>query len=262
MIKCALISSHPLQLDCDEFKLKVFSDYKALLNKKFSFDAIFYFNNKNNFLNVYHELEELFDNLIFIVIYENIDIDRIKKGFKEGIYEFVSKEEFLKNFKLIFEKVAEHVKILRSKEKVFQYTVHNIFIEIPSDINLVNETVLQVITTAKVSGFIKNKKFENNIRLALTEGLVNAIVHGNKSDKNKNVELNVSINFKKMEISIKDMGKGFELNTEKIDPLNGENLLKSHGRGIYLMKILMDEVKYLKEKNELILIKYRENRKT
>ncbi len=242
-------------------EIEIFTHYSDFLNNEKEFNIIFYHDieKNNNFLDVYYEVSNQYEDIIFIVIYEKIDIKKLKKGLKEGIYDFISKADINKKLDLILKDAEGNFKNLIFKEKIYEVTTHKIYIKIKSDVNLVNETVLQIISTAKISGFIKNKKLENDIRLALTEGVANAIVHGNKNDQNKFVEIDAYLNYNMLKISIKDMGSGFEIKKD-INPLEQENILKSSGRGIYLMKVLMDEVEYIKEENKLILVKYKKKR--
>ena len=79
--------------------------------------------------------------------------------------------------------------------------------------------------------------------LAVTEATTNAIIHANKCNPSKLVKIHAQIENSKLVIRIKDEGKGFDP-TRLPDPTEPENLLKDSGRGVYLMKVYMDEVKY------------------
>jgi len=79
--------------------------------------------------------------------------------------------------------------------------------------------------------------------LAVTEATTNAIIHANKCDPTKLVKIHAQIEDSKLLIKIKDEGKGFDP-TKLPDPTQPENLLKDSGRGVFLMKVYMDEVKY------------------
>lgn len=105
-----------------------------------------------------------------------------------------------------------------------------------------------------LSGIKINADRYNNILLALTEAVNNAIVHGNKNDIKKQIDLEFIITDEFIKIIITDEGEGFEL--DKVpDPTLPENLLSEHGRGIYIMKLFVDELKVEKSlnKNSLIL---------
>ena len=79
--------------------------------------------------------------------------------------------------------------------------------------------------------------------LAVTEATTNAIIHANKCNPAKLVKIHAQIENSKLIIKIKDEGKGFDP-TKLPDPTEPENLLKDSGRGVYLMKVYMDDVKY------------------
>ena len=79
--------------------------------------------------------------------------------------------------------------------------------------------------------------------LGVVEGVNNAIVHGNKLDKQKNVVVEYSIQEDKVQFIIIDEGLGFDY-TNVPDPTKPENLEKTHGRGIFLMHHLADEIEF------------------
>src|SRR5450755_2587783 len=89
---------------------------------------------------------------------------------------------------------------------------------------------------------------EDDIELALTEALANAVVHGAKSDPSKIIECDVACDLQHgILIVVRDPGPGFDP-TKIANPCHGENIYSNHGRGIYLINQLMDEVQF--HKNE------------
>lgn len=84
----------------------------------------------------------------------------------------------------------------------------------------------------------------HHLNLVLTEALVNAIKHANSADPNKEVHIRISVSDKDLLIRVYDNGQGFDLNliprTGCPDPLNEQ------GRGIYIIRSLMDSVEYKK----------------
>lgn len=83
----------------------------------------------------------------------------------------------------------------------------------------------------------------NGLLLSVTEATTNAIIHGNKGDKSKIVTINVSANEHLLTIIVRDQGGGFDPNRVP-DPTHPDNLLKDSGRGLYLMRVYMDELFY------------------
>jgi anti-sigma regulatory factor (Ser/Thr protein kinase) len=82
-----------------------------------------------------------------------------------------------------------------------------------------------------------------NIPLALDEALTNAIVHGNRSHPEKKVSIQMYVSASRIKIRIKDQGDGFDV-AKVADPRDKENILRPSGRGVYLMKQIMDNVTY------------------
>lgn len=81
----------------------------------------------------------------------------------------------------------------------------------------------------------------NGLLLSVTEATTNAIIHGNKNNSLKLVRIYVTVENSTLIIKIKDEGNGFDPSIVP-DPTNPENLLKDSGRGLYLMKVYMDEI--------------------
>ena len=95
----------------------------------------------------------------------------------------------------------------------------------------------------KISDLSLSHEIMNKIELAVAEAAANSILHGNKSDKSKNVLIKIKASVSKLIISFKDEGKGFNP-TQVPDPTKPENILKGSGRGIHIMKSLVDDIKY------------------
>ena len=91
---------------------------------------------------------------------------------------------------------------------------------------------------------LPNEKLSDFL-LAVTEATTNAIIHANKCDPEKKVTIDVDVGESKLVVKVKDEGEGFD--PEEIpDPTEPENLLKDHGRGVYLMRVYMDKLEYNK----------------
>lgn len=83
----------------------------------------------------------------------------------------------------------------------------------------------------------------NGLLLSITEATTNAIVHGNKGDRKKNVFIDVDATDSTLTIVVRDEGIGFDPSVVP-DPTHPDNLLKDSGRGLYLMRVYMDELHY------------------
>ena len=96
------------------------------------------------------------------------------------------------------------------------------------------------------------------IGMAVRESVVNAVVHGNRYNANKKVSFSVVKNPQRLTVRVADEGEGFDYE-DVPDPLAPENLLRSSGRGIFLIRSFMDEllIRRLEPAGmEFVLVKY------
>lgn len=86
----------------------------------------------------------------------------------------------------------------------------------------------------------------NNINVVLTEAMVNAIRHANEGDPDKSVEVRITITDHELLIQVFDSGQGFDLTTIKDPVFDDIELIEDRGRGVYIIRSLMDSVIYRK----------------
>jgi serine phosphatase RsbU (regulator of sigma subunit)/anti-sigma regulatory factor (Ser/Thr protein kinase) len=95
------------------------------------------------------------------------------------------------------------------------------------------------------------------MKVCIFEMIINAIAHGNKNAPDKKVLILYKVIQDKVTISIVDDGEGFDYENLP-NPLDKENLLKDHGRGVYIVKNYMDEVHFNEKGNRILVVKYHE----
>ena len=119
--------------------------------------------------------------------------------------------------------------------------------------NAVDPVVEQVMEAVRQMKCVDGK--EDAIELALQEALANAVVHGAKEDPSKVVECLVACDEQRgILIIVRDPGEGFDPGAIPSCTV-GESLYSSHGRGIFLINQLMDEVKFHKNGTEIHMVK-------
>jgi len=124
---------------------------------------------------------------------------------------------------------------------------------IPSEATAISPLVERLMLLIEGSQCITGE--ESAVELALREALNNAVVHGNRLDADKLVHVRCRCAVGKgASITVSDEGAGFDLNAVP-DPLSVENLTVEHGRGIHLMKLLMDEVSFERRGAEVRMVK-------
>jgi len=113
----------------------------------------------------------------------------------------------------------------------------------PSTLESVDEAETQILKAAEEAGFDEDE--QHRIGMAVRECMVNAVVHGNRYNRNKQVHVSVSMSHGAFTVRVTDEGEGFEME-EVPDPLHDNNLLRHSGRGLFLMGAFMDDVKVRK----------------
>lgn len=130
--------------------------------------------------------------------------------------------------------------------------------------NSIKISIPSLIENIKIiESFIDNarEKFEinddiyGNIMISVTECISNAIIHGNQSNKNKLVHLELKAEEDQLQFIIEDEGEGFDLE-QLPDPTSPDNIAKPGGRGIFLIRHLTDEVKFEENGKKTILSFY------
>jgi serine/threonine-protein kinase RsbW len=114
-------------------------------------------------------------------------------------------------------------------------------IVMPSDVRCIESAVGLVTHQCEELAFAPHH-CSLNVPVALSEALSNAILRGNGESANKRVRVRSSADHVRLVLEVIDEGAGFDLERCTRDPTRPENLLREDGRGLYLMRQLMDRV--------------------
>jgi serine/threonine-protein kinase RsbW len=126
---------------------------------------------------------------------------------------------------------------------------------IPSEMKAISPLVDRLMRLIEGSHCVSGH--EHNVHLALQEAVTNAVVHGNRMDAHKLVQIRCRCELGNgVSIIVRDQGQGFDPNAVP-DSLAAENLQAEHGRGIHLMKLVMDTVSFERGGTEVRMSKGR-----
>jgi serine/threonine-protein kinase RsbW len=139
--------------------------------------------------------------------------------------------------------------------QILKMTLSRVSYTLDSTLESVNHAEETALKFAMKYGFSEDEV--QRISMAVREGVVNAVLHGNKYDPNKKVRISFEYSGGSIVIRISDEGQGLDLQMVP-DPLAPENLMKTSGRGIFLMRAFMDEVHVnnLSPGTEIIMTKH------
>ena len=127
-----------------------------------------------------------------------------------------------------------------------------LILELPNDLREIEhavEFVMQRCTTCQMQG----RKLNFNLGVSLTEALSNAMLYGNAKDSRKRVRIEVIVGEHEIKARITDEGTGFDPGGIP-DPTSPDHLEKCSGRGLFLMRELMDEVHFNESGNQITLV--------
>jgi serine/threonine-protein kinase RsbW len=135
-------------------------------------------------------------------------------------------------------------------------TTSRISLTLHSELATVETVEQTALDFAQRAGFDEDDAA--NIGMVAREAAVNAVLHGNQYDPDKRVSATFEAGSHSIHIRIADQGAGFDSDAIP-DPLAPENLLRSSGRGVFLMRAFMDEVNFrqMNPGTEITLVKRR-----
>ena len=111
----------------------------------------------------------------------------------------------------------------------------------PSRIDSIAEAAAAAAEVARRAGFAEEALF--GIDMAVRESVTNAVLHGNREDESKPVQIGFHNSAAGLRITVRDRGQGFDP-AGVADPTDPQNILKASGRGILFMRTFMDDVRW------------------
>ena len=127
-----------------------------------------------------------------------------------------------------------------------------LILELPNDVRSIEHAVDYVMRHCSSCSDYAHR-LNLNFRVGLTEALSNAMLYGNAGDPEKRVRVEVTVRVEEVAVRVTDQGAGFDP-TMVPDPTLPDNIAKPGGRGIFLMKALMDEVRFNDQGNSVTLV--------
>ncbi|HLZ44162.1 MAG TPA: ATP-binding protein [Gemmatimonadales bacterium] len=124
-------------------------------------------------------------------------------------------------------------------------------LEVPSDLGLVGDAV-ELVATHLPPGTLSPRRISFNLRTALAEALGNAIRYGTGEDPGRTVRVRVEVGRDVVRIYVIDDGQGFDP-SRLPDPTHPDNLERDYGRGLFVIRHLVDDVAFNEKGNGICL---------
>ena len=124
-------------------------------------------------------------------------------------------------------------------------------LDVPSDLGMVGDAV-ELVATHLPPGTLSPRRISFNLRTALAEALGNAIRYGNGEDPDRIVRVYVELGRDFVRIHVDDDGHGFDP-SRLPDPTHPDNLEREYGRGLFVIRHLVDDVAFNEKGNGICL---------
>jgi serine/threonine-protein kinase RsbW len=124
-------------------------------------------------------------------------------------------------------------------------------LDIPSEVGQIEPLIQKVTDTCRTLS-LSRRQCALNVPVALSEALSNAILRGNRADRSKRVHLRATVHPSSLVFEVRDEGPGFNLEASLRDPDEQNALEREDGRGIFLMRQLMDRVEQYRDNGNVV----------
>lgn len=125
-------------------------------------------------------------------------------------------------------------------------------LELPNDLRAIERSVDYLTDKGREVGF-NDDRLRLNFRVCLTEALANAMLYGNCRDPRKRVHVKAHLTPDEISVQVTDEGRGFDPDAV-VDPTLPSNRVRPGGRGIFLIRQLMDRVEFNDRGNSITMI--------
>lgn len=197
-------------------------------------------------------------NIPIAVISAFGNVENTTDALTRGAFSFIAKPFKMPQIKELIRKGKQLRELSLGTYALMEWVQSQTEMVFPSQPNLFPSIILFAVKECQWRGIEDETRLEN-VAVCLEELLSNAFVHGNRKDKDKRIQVKMAFDAEKLVLSVKDEGEGFD----------GEGYLKRtrdeqpsmpEKRGLFIVDLLVEELRFSKKGNEVTAVIYRENR--
>ena len=200
-------------------------------------------------------IKELSPKTPVVLISGYADIEIVVEALKAGAENFLPKPVKMNFLAKVVQQSLSLTALRPSRPVLLPYIQQTTQFQVPSQPEFVREMVHQLALSAVAVGFAPHD-IDNNLKLVFYEAITNAMEHGNHWDPARLVMVKAETSKDQIRVCIQDEGQGFDFANQP-NPVEGEDILLERGRGIFLMRTIMDEVEFIPPGNQIHLVKFK-----
>jgi CheY-like chemotaxis protein len=208
-----------------------------------------------NGLELLTAIKEINPRTPVVIISGHGDAQTVVEALKGGAENFVAKPLSMDTLNRVVEQALAISCLLPtaipSISKIRQVT----HLQCPSMPELICDLV-QIIALSAVNVGFAAHDLDNNLKLALVEAITNSMEHGHQWNPSLKVTMQAELTPELLLVNLADEGPGFD-QSRLPDPTSEDHILSERGRGVFLMRAIMDEVYFNDSGNQVTMVKYK-----
>lgn len=198
-------------------------------------------------------------NIPIAVISAYGNVENTTYALTRGAYSFIAKPFGMSQIKELIRKGKQLRELSLGTYALMDWVQSRTEMVFPSQANLFPSAILFVLKECQWRGIEDDARLEN-VAICLEELLSNAFIHGNREDKDKRIRVRMTFDAEKFVLSVRDEGDGFD-GENYLGKIREEQPSIPEKRGLFIVDLLMDELRFNKKGNDATAVVYQEPRK-
>lgn len=196
-------------------------------------------------------------NIPIAVISAFGNVENTTYALTRGAFSFIAKPFKMSQIKELIRKGKQLRELSLGTYALLEWVQSQTEMVFPSQSKLFPSAILFAVKECQWRGIEDETRLEN-VAICLEELLSNAFIHGNRKDKDKRIKVRMAFDAKKFVLSVKDEGDGFD-GENYLGKIREEQPSIPEKRGLFIVDLLMDELRFSKKGNEVTAVIYRED---
>ena len=204
------------------------------------------------------EAKRVSPNIPIAVISAYGNVENTTYALTRGAFSFIAKPFKMSQIKDMIRKGKQLRELSLGTYALMDWVRSETDMTFPSQENLFPSAILFVLKECQWRGIEDDARLEN-IAICLEELLSNALIHGNRNNKEKQIALRMRFDAERFILAVKDEGDGFDAQTY-LEKIRNNQAVIPEKRGLFITDLLVDELQFNEKGNEVTAVIYRKNR--